>query len=594
MPNNPNRLSKFWGELKRRNVTRVLAVYIAAAFMILELVDIVSGPFGLPDWSLKMAFFILFAGLFITVIISWIYDIHPKQGIVKTKPVETIKPGDKPVSSSRWRIATYVSFVMIIGLVVLNVLGRGKQLRAGDIQRILILPLANYTGADSLDFFVEGMHSSLISDVGRISGLEVINKTTSNVYKNVNMPIHEIASALNVDAVIEGDIMCLGDSFCTQLRMIHGSSEEKLLWIEDYIEETSQILNFYKRITKQIAGEVKVELTPEEERLLAKSSVVDREAYKAYLRGNTYAEDLSHESLIKARNYLNSAIEKDPSWAPLYGAMATVWLSIGSMGVESPEIAVPIVYEYLNKALELDPDLADAHYVSAFMAFAAEWDWEKAEKEFMKALAVNPNHVFSRIHYSHMLYILQRPEEGLAQAKRAINLDPLNPLIQSTYALTLLCERDCASALSVVEKTLASDPDNFLANNVVDAAAFQCGDLDRVFEAEMQKQPLEEDLMDEVEKIYNRDGFHAAYEEIMHQLELQAKKTYVTPADMAFKYYMINQDDKALDWIERGTEVHDPSTLYIGTGYFNYTRLYDNPRFIKVFEKLNLPLPSSI
>jgi hypothetical protein len=140
---------------------------------------------------------------------------------------------------------------------------------------------------------------------------------------------------------------------------------------------------------------------------------------------------------------------------------------------------------------------------------------------------------------------------------------------------------------------LASDPDNFLANNVVDAAAFQCGDLDRVFEAEKHKLPLEEGVMNEIEQIYNEKGFNAAYEEIMRHMEVQAKKNYVVPADMAFKYYMINQDDKVLEWIERGAEVHDPSTLYVGTGYVNFTRLYDNPRFIKVFEKMNLPLPSS-
>lgn len=196
-------------------------------------------------------------------------------------------------------------------------------------------------------------------------------------------------------------------------------------------------MKLYNQITKQIAKELKVELTHEEEQLLTKSDVVDREAYEAYLRGNNYAEDLSHESLIKARDYLNTAIEKDPDWAPLYGAMATVWLFIGSIGVESPEIAVPVVYEYLNKAFELDPDLAEAHYVNTFMAFAAEWDWEKAEKEFLNALAINPNHVFSRIHYSHMLYILQRPDEAQMQADLAYRLDPLNSLIQSTYAFTL-------------------------------------------------------------------------------------------------------------------------------------------------------------
>jgi hypothetical protein len=139
MPTNPNKLSQFWQELKRRNVTRVLAVYIAAGFMILELVDMISEPFGLPEWSFKLALFILFAGLFITLIISWIFDVTPK-GVEKTKPSSELQEGEKTIASNSWKIATYVSFVVIIGLVVLNIVGGGKQLRSGDIQSLVILP----------------------------------------------------------------------------------------------------------------------------------------------------------------------------------------------------------------------------------------------------------------------------------------------------------------------------------------------------------------------------------------------------------------------------------------------------------------------
>jgi Tfp pilus assembly protein PilF len=301
--------------------------------------------------------------------------------------------------------------------------------------------------------------------------------------------------------------------------------------------------------------------------------------------------DLGPESLIKARDYLNSAIEKDPDWAPLYAALATIWLSIAASGVEPPEIAVPVVYDNLNRALESDPDLVVAHYVAGFMAWTAEWNWEKAEKEFLTALAIDPSHSFSRIHYAHMLYTLQRSDEGLAQAKRAYHLDPLNPLIQSTYAVALLCEGNCASAISIVEDLLASDPDNNLANNVMEPAAFQCGDLERAFKAHKIITPLEKEEMKRIEKIYEEQGFHTAFEEIMIQLEMMASKSYVVPADMAMRYYMINQDDKVMDWIEKGTEVRDVSTLYVGTGFCNFTRLHNHPRFMALLEKMNLPLP---
>jgi TolB-like protein/Tfp pilus assembly protein PilF len=458
-------------------------------------------------------------------------------------------------------------------------------------ESVVVLPFDNYTGSDELEYFVAGMHSSLIGSVGKISGMRVISKTTSNAYKDTEKSIPEIASELSVNTVIEASVLSLGEKICLQVKLIDAYPEEKQLWMQDYIEEKSQILNLYNTVTKEISKEINVILTPEEERLLAKTRTVDKEAYDAYFKGYSYIDDLSHESLFKARDYLNSAIEKDPDWAPLYAAMATVWLSIGSMAAESPEIAVPFVYENLHKALELDPDLAEAHYVSATMAWTAEWDWEKAEKEFLSALANNPNHALSRIHYSHILYILQRPEEGSAQANRGYKLDPLNPIIQSTYGVALLCGGDCASALSVVEDLVVSDPDNFLANNLIEPAAFQCGDLNRVFETEKHILPLEEEAMNEIENIYNEKGFSAALEEIMRQLEILAEKVYVCPADMAIRYYMINQDDKVMEWIEKGTEVHDPTTLLIGTGFCNFTRLHDDPRFIEVFIKMNLPLP---
>jgi hypothetical protein len=185
---------------------------------------------------------------------------------------------------------------------------------------------------------------------------------------------------------------------------------------------------------------------------------------------------------------------------------------------------------------------------------------------------------------------LQRTEEGSAQANLGYKLDPLNPLIQIDYGWSLSQGGNCASALALLENVVASDPDNFYANNIIELAAFQCGDLDRVFEAEKHILPLEEDVINEIEKIYNEKGFNAAYEEIMRQLEILAEKVYVCPGDMAFKYYMINQDYKAIYWIEKGTEVRDPTTLNM-CGTFPFTRLYDNPRFIAIVKKMNLPLP---
>jgi TolB-like protein len=486
-----------------------------------------------------------------------------------------------------------VSFVVIIGLAVLNIVGGSKQLRAGDIRSLVILPFENYTGEDQFENMVSSMHSLLCGDMGRISGLRVIGKTTSKIYKEVDMSAKDIARELNVDAVVEATVMCLGDTVCMQFSLISTTGEEHQIWIGDYREDKGQILNLYNRITKQIAKEVKIELSVDEERLLAKSRTVDREAYDAYLMGSYYLDDGSKESLMKAREYLNSAIEKDPEWAPLYAGLTMVWLSIGQMGYEPPEIVGPKIFENLNKALELDPDLADSHEVNGMMAYLIEWDWEKSEKEFLKALAINPNDAQTRIIYAHLLSILQRPGEALTQGQLAIDLDPLNPLIQVLYSALLVSLDDCETALAYLEKVVAKDPEHVLAYGNIEYTAYRCKDYNKAFEAVIHILPLEEDSLKEIEAIFDEHGFVAAYEEIMHHMETVAHNGTAVPIEMAFRYVMANQYDKAMDWVEKGYELHDQNMPYIATSIYNLDPLHDNPRFIAIVEKMNLPLPNN-
>jgi len=590
MAPNPNKLARFWNELRRRNVARVFAVYAAAAFMILEFVDIMSEPFGLPDWALKLAFAILALGLVIAMIISWIFDVTPK-GVEKTKPLSEVHEKEKQTVPNGWKIATYASVVVIIGLIFLNIVGGPKQLRAGDVQSLVILPFDNLTGDDQLEYFVSGMHASLIGDMGKVGGMRVISKTSSNTYKDMDMSLPEIATELGVDAVVEPTVMCLGDTICLQIRVITPFPEERQLWIAEYKEEKSQILNLYNRITKQIADEVMIELTPEEKRLLDKSFTVNKEAYDAYLKAQQYWDQLSEESLQKAMELMNTAIELDPSWAPPYAGVAKVWGGMMQMGFASPSVAFPEIAANINKSLELDSEFADLHFFIAAMAVWMEWDWEKGEKAFIKALAINPNDVMSRIYYAHLLMILQRIDEALAQGQLAVDLDPLNPLILALYSVVLSGASDWEAALDYAKKAVAIDPESFFAYNALEPAAFQCEEYDKVIDALKFVLPVENEAIINIEKIFKKQSIIAAYAEVQNQMELMAQQHFVLPSDMAIRYYLINQYDRALDWIEKGYEIHDPNMPYISSGFTKYEQLHDNPRYIDLVEKLKLPFP---
>ena len=166
------------------------------------------------------------------------------------------------------------------------------------------------------------------------------------------------------------------------------------LWGESFqqkIKNVEDIFNIQIKIAESIAEELKAVISPEEKRLIEKIPAADLEVYDEYLKARSYWSDFTKESLYKAIEYLNSAIEKNPDWAPLYAGLAEVWIWIQQAGWEQPSVAGPKIFENLNKAMELDPDLAEVHYQSAVIAQLVEWDWGKSEKEFLKSLAINPN-----------------------------------------------------------------------------------------------------------------------------------------------------------------------------------------------------------
>jgi len=548
---------------------------------------------GLPDWSINLVLYLLILGAVINLVVSWIYDFTPK-GVQKTKPSGEIREGEIPVTPNSWKIATYVSIVVIIGLILFNIIGGTRQLRTGDIQSLVILPFDNYTGDEELEYFVSGMHASLIGDMGQLGGLQVKSRTSSNAFKDMDMTIPEIASELGADAALETAVMCLGDTICIQLRLVSTTGDEEQLWIGEYKEEKSQILNLYNRITRQIANEVLVELTPDEERLLARTRTVDTDAYDAFLKGHQYWDDLSEESLNKALEYLTIAVESDPEWAPPYSGLAKVWVGLAQMGYESPEVAGPMIFENINKAMELDPDLPDLHFTIGIIAVWTEWNWDKGEKEFLQALAINPNDAMSRIYYAHLLTILQRSDEAVTQGQLAVDLDPLNSLIHALYAEVLADIGDWQAALDQIDEALTIDPENFFAYGFQDVVAYHLHDYNRAFKALKVLLPsmlIEDNIINDIERIFNEQGIESAYEAVFHPMEMGAQDGNIAPFDISMRYNLMNQPEKTMDWIEKGFEIHDPNTPYIGTGLMASDQLRTNPRYIDVLEKMNLPFP---
>ena len=593
MTRRPGKTLRFWREIKRRKILRSLAIYAGTAFVILEASTIIFPRWNLPDWTIDLVLYLLIFGALVNVVIAWFYDITP-DGFKRTSEI-TQTTGEKEEhvpEPAVWKAATFISLTVVVGLVLYNILGGSVKVRAGDIQSLVILPFENFTGDAQLENMVSGMHSMLIGDMGRVSNLRVIGKTSSNLYKDANMSARDIAGELNVDAVVEATVMCLGDSVCMQFRLVSTGKEERQLWVGEYHEEKGQMLNLYNRVTKQIAREVQIKLTDSEEQTLNRDRATDRDALDAYIRSFAYWGDLSADSLNKAQEYLMQALEKDPQWAPIHAALAVVWAARMQMGQVDPKTGREMINQYIERARELDEDFADSHFINAVLYTWTDWEWEKGEREFLRALALNPNHVMARIYYAHLLMILQRMDEALEQGKLAVALDPKNPLILSLYSTVLKGAKRNEEVLDYVEKALAIDPGHIFSLGQLGRALYGCGEYERNLALERGDllERLSEDQIPDLVAIYRQRGRLAAYQELASLREEYFKDNDPYPLSMARYYYWAGAYEKSLDVLEQWYRMREPNMPYIGTGS-RYEGLHSNARFLAILDSMNLPHP---
>lgn len=592
-------LKKFFSELERRKVYRVSIAYGIAAWVLAQIASLVSDSFEAEPWVMKMIIIILIVGFPVALILSWIFDFGP-EGIERTAALDDSEAEQSnPIS-----VKMVISILVVIILIVVGSRWSVQQFamgKKGPINSLAILPFDNFTGMDSLEYFAEGMQSSLIGDMQKISALRVPSKTSSNSFKDDAVSIPEIATELNVDAAVEGSITCMGeDSICVQIRLVRAFPEEQQLWVQDYRIEKKEILNFYNKVTKEISREIDIALTPNEDRLLAKSRTVNPEAYDAYLKGVYYWEKLDQISAQKALKSFQLAAELDPEWADPYAGLANAWGLFGFLGFLPRSVTLPKVYPYLNKALELDPNSAQARYVAAILAVWTEWDWEKGEREFLRSIELNPNDALCRMYYAHLLMILRRTDEAYEQARIGLDLDPMKSLVLVLYGVVLRNNNDdVEGAFRAFEKSLAIDPNSVFGrgnlNDILMEIAYREGDYEKWIQLWNEKVTTgggwTQEGAEAVLKVFKEKGHIAAIEEMFRMNEIHGNKCFMSSGVKTERYIKLGSVDKAVASLEKDLEIRATFLPYISPKYSYYKYLKENPRFIAILEKMDLPYP---
>lgn len=435
MPDSPKKLSQFWQELKRRKVVRVITVYAAAAFVILELVDIITEPFGLPDWTLKLVVVLLCVGLIVSVILSWIYDIKPQGGIEKTQPAHELKKGDKSVDSNSWKIASYISFVVIVALIVLHLIPRSNKKEALE-KSIAVLPFINNSPDAENEYFIHGTMEAILDNLAKIEDLRVVSLTSVLQYRGNPKPIPEIAKEMNVGYILEGSLQKDGDKIQLMLQLIDGVNDEHL-WSSPYNREIEigQIFNLQSEIAELVAKEIEAVITPEEKQLIERRPTDNMEAWDLYLKAKYEFGTYTNSGTNRGFEYMKQAIALDSSFAHAYSGLASG--HIGRASMYSAELsaldAFAMAKPLIDKALALNPDLDEAHLWNGFYLLYNNWDFSGAEQEYKKAI-VNDNPDALAV-YVDLLNFTNRHQEALVISER---LDQTNPYYNGTRMILSL------------------------------------------------------------------------------------------------------------------------------------------------------------
>ena len=534
--------------------------------------------------------------------VSYGVRTYALQGEGLPAPSTKLELKRKNISRSGW-IYMIIAF-LVISLSVYFFALNNNQLRllrfqdnqkklAESIKSIAILPFSNFTGDSEKDFLSAGIHDALISAMGQVGAIRVISRTSTLSYANSKKTMQQIASELNVDAIIEGSLLSADEIIRVQIKLINPFPDELQLWSQAYDVSLDNLLNVYGKMIQSIAKEVNITLSPEEEILLKKSRTVDSDAYEAYLKGKYSMGLLSQEGIQAAMGYFNQSIEIDPDFAPAYGGLAGIWAFLKQMDFVSGDDANPHIITNLNKAFDLDSTLADVYYWDAIKKVWTDFNWEGGEQAFLKSLELNPNFSECRALFSHLLMCLSRWDESKAQMMQALENDPNNPFIK---VLHLILDMNLEEHDSVIVKAIPLQknmPTNPLINLALIISYTRTEQYDLVVEQVKLKVELETDtsLSAYIEDLYREKGFKEAMNETAKTLE-SIEGVFVSAQTFQILYGMAENKDKFLEWIERGYIKRDPDMPYIGVNVYIHP-FREEPRFQEILARMEFPTTSN-
>jgi TolB-like protein/DNA-binding winged helix-turn-helix (wHTH) protein/Tfp pilus assembly protein PilF len=454
---------------------------------------------------------------------------------------------------------------------------------------IAVLPLENLSSDPAQEYFADGITDELITDLAQLGGLRVISRTSVMHYKAGNKIVPQIGRERGVDAVIEGTVERVADRVKIRVQLID-TANDRHLWAHSYNREFKDVLILESTVAHDIADEVEVQTgQPRVQVSSATSRMVQPEAYDAYLKGHYFRNQRSEAGLKKSIECFEEAIAKDPTFAAGYAGLAGSYLLMGS-DVLPAKVAREKARDAAARALELDPESAEAHAAMGMIAFYYEWNWEVSEREFRRAIELNPGYVTGHQWYSYYLRAMGRLPEALQEAKQAQQLDPLSLQVNTTMAGRYrdLGQYDQAIALS--RQTLELDPNfapahEMLASSYEEQGKFPSAILEWEKAAELsQDNP---GVLASLGHAYGLSGRQTEARKIVARLEQISKQHYVAAWDMAVLFTGLGDSNDAFRCLERSYQERESQMPFLMQDH-RLTTLRGDRRFQSLLRRVGL------
>ena len=561
--------------------------YVAAAFALLQGIDIVAQRFGWPEQTMRFVIIALSIGFFVALVLAWFHGERGAQRV--TGPELLILALLLGIGGAfLWRFAG-----------VARNTAATSDVPASDTslpipaKSIAVLPFDSLSRDPDNAFFAEGVQDEILTRLAKVADLKVIARTSTRKFKNAPENLPEIAKQLGVMNILEGSVQKANDQVRVNVQLINAVTNAHL-WAEIYDRKLTDIFAVESEIAKTIADQLQAKLTGSEKDAMSKKPTANPEAYDLYLKGRFFWNKRTSLDLPKAVEYYNQAVAKDPNYALAYSGLADAYVLYPDYGVGAPEEFYPKAKEMALKALSLEPSLGAPHAALGIILTNLDRDFVGAIVEFDRATALDPNYATAHQWKTTALGALGQFDQAIASSQRAIALDPLSLIVNADLAFNYLNARRFDEAIAQIRKTLEIDPNFHVVRGYLGLGLQFKGKLAEALveyrtAAAATDEPYSLALLAQA---CARSGLRDEAQRILTDLEGRSRTKFISGWCIAVIRLSLGDKDGAIAALQKAIDQHAPEILTLKSDAL-LDDLHGDPRFEALVQRLLHPNPTA-